>query len=83
MNGCVLGVFPLIFIRQMAWGEPCWYAHRRRDIGKFVSNIYGCGEEGNKMKIPAAKHYIDYPETIPGEKDSDKDMRRKTRVCMR
>ena len=35
---------------------------------------------GIRKRLPVAKHYTVYPETTQGQKDCDKDMRRKTRA---
>ena len=53
----------------------------KRLLNEHISQIVAESQKGEiRKRLPAAKHYIVYPETTQGNKDLDNNMRRKTRV---
>ena len=58
--------------------KPILFESGELVIWKYLTDSYGRKEIGRK--IPEAKQYVVYPETVQGTKDLNTDMRRKTRV---
>ena len=58
--------------------KPTYGGSGKLVIWKYVSDSYEING-GNMKKKPSSKHYIVYPETAQGQKDSDAGMRRKAR----